>query len=407
MKNNYKKDFPIFANRPKLIYLDSAATTQKPQIVIDAVTNFYTQYNSNVHRGVYDLSFEATEIYEGARQKIANFIGAKGRSEIIFTGNTTEAINLVALGYAKKNLTKGDIVVLSEMEHHSNIVPWINLKEELGIKIFYLTAEGFKLNYETLLHSNLDFKKIKIISLTHASNVLGTINPLEEIIPLFKKKCINAKFLVDAAQSVAHIKVDVQKLGCDFLAFSAHKMYGPSGVGALWIKRELLEEMEPVFRGGHMIEEVTKEKVTFAPPPEKFEAGTGRLEAVAGFGAAVDYINSIGFKNIAKFDQALTEYGLKKLNAIKGIELYGSKDMKNKLPIFAFNVLGVHPHDVSEILNRAQICVRAGHHCAQILLQALGVSSSLRASFSIYNSTSDIDQLVKGLEEVKRIFKIK
>lgn len=405
MKKKFKQDFPIFTNRPKLIYLDSAATTQKPQVVIDAVTNFYTKYNSNIHRGVYDLSFEASEIYEGARKKIADFINAKDPSEIIFTGNTTEAINLVALGYAKKNLEKGDIVVLTEMEHHSNIVPWLRLKEEIGIKIFYLSIDkDFRLDYKALFRANLNLKKVKIISLTHTSNVLGTINPLEEIIPILKKKCTNAKFLIDAAQSIAHIKIDVQKLDCDFMAFSAHKMYGPSGIGALWAKQELLKKMEPVFSGGNMIEEVDKEKATFALPPQKFEAGTGRLEAVAGFGAAIDYINSIGFKIIERLDQELTEYGIKTFNKIKGLELYGSKKSKNRLPIFAFNIPGVHPHDVSEILNRNQICVRAGHHCAQVLLQTLNIPSTLRASFSIYNSTSDIDKLVKGIEDTKKIF---
>lgn len=407
MKDNLKKDFPIFTNRPKLIYLDNAATTQKPQQVIDAVINFYTEYNSNVHRGVYDLSFEATEIYDGARKKIADFINAKNSSEIVFTGNTTEAINLVSLGYARKNLKKDDIVVLTEMEHHSNIVPWIRLKKEIGIKIFYLPIDrDFRLDYKALFRGNLNLKKVKIISLTHASNVLGTINPLEEIIPILKKKCINAKFLIDSAQSIAHIKIDVQKLGCDFMAFSAHKMYGPSGVGALWAKQELLEEIEPIFSGGNMIEAVTKEKATFTSPPEKFEAGTGKLEAVTGFGAAVDYINSIGFKNIGLLDQELTKYGIREFNKIKNIEFYGSKESKNRLPIFAFNISGIHPHDVSEILNRRKICVRTGHHCAQILLQTLNTSSTLRASFSIYNSTEDIDQLMKGIEVVKKIFKI-
>jgi len=407
MKNNFKKDFPIFTNRPSLIYLDNAATTQKPKVVIEAVINFYTKYNSNVHRGVYDLSFKATEIYEGTRAKVADFINAKNPSEIVFTGNATEAINLVVWGYAKKNLKRGDIVVLTEMEHNSNIVPWIRLKEKFGIEIFYLPVnKDFELGYEALSKANLDIKKVKIISLTHASNVLGTINPLEKIIPVLKKKCVNAKFIVDAAQSISHVRVDVQKLDCDFLVFSGHKMYGPSGIGVLWAKQELLEQMEPIFSGGNMIEEVTKEKATFSPSPAKFEAGTGRLEAVAGLGAATDYINSIGFKNIARLDKELTEYGLKTLNKIKGIKIYGSNKSKNRLPIFAFNLSGLHPHDVSEILNRSKICVRAGHHCAHVLLQALNTPGTLRASLSIYNSAKDIDKLVKGLEETKRIFKI-
>jgi cysteine desulfurase/selenocysteine lyase len=407
MKNNFKKDFPIFKNHPKLTYLDNAATTQKPKLVIDAVTNFYSNYNSNVHRGVYDLSFKATEIYEGVRVKVANFINAKDSAEIVFTGNTTEAINLVAWGYAKKNLKRGDVVILSEMEHNSNIVPWIRLKEEFGIKIFYLPIDkNFELDYEALFNAGLDLKKVKIISLTQASNVLGTINPLEKIIPVLKKKCSNAKFLIDAAQSVVHIKVDVQKLGCDFLVFSAHKIYGPSGIGVLWAKQELLEEMEPIFSGGNMVEKVTKEKAIFAPPPAKFEAGTGKMEAVAGLGAAIDYINSIGFKKIISLDQELTEYGLKTLNKIKGIQIYGSNKSKNRLPIFTFNILRLHPHDVSEILNRNQICVRAGHHCTHVLHQALGISGTLRASLSVYNSTKDIDELAKGIEEAKNIFKV-
>jgi len=386
--------------------LDNAATTQKPKVVIGSVTDFYTKYNSNVHRGVYDLSFIATKIYEGTRVKAAKFINAKDPAEIIFSGNATEAINLVVWGYAKKNLKRGDIVVLSEMEHNSNIVPWIRLKEKLGIKIFYLPVnKDFELDYESLFKAKLKFKKVKIISLTQASNVLGTINPLEKIIPVLKKKCVNAKFLVDAAQAVAHLRVDVQKLGCDFLVFSGHKMYGPSGIGVLWGKQKLLEEMEPIFSGGNMVEHVTKEKAIFAPAPTKFEAGTGKLEAVAGLGAAIDYINSVGLKTIAGLDKELTEYGLKALNKIKGIKIYGSNKSKNRLPIFAFNIPGLHPHDVSEILNRSQICVRAGHHCAHILLQTLNTPSTLRASLSIYNSTEDIDKLVKGLEEAKRIFK--
>jgi cysteine desulfurase / selenocysteine lyase len=403
---NYKRDFPIFVSRPKLIYLDSAATTQKPKAVIDAVANFYTKHNSNVHRGVYDLSFEATEIYEGARAKIANFINASDPSEILFTGNTTEAINLVTWGYARRILKNGDIVVLSEMEHHSNIVPWIRLKNEIGIKLFYLPIDkDFRLDYKALLNSKINLKKVKIISLTHASNVLGTVNPLEEIIPILKKNCVNAKFIIDAAQSLAHMEVDVQKLDCDFLAFSAHKMYGPSGVGALWVKKELLQVLEPLFSGGGMIQTVTKDEVTFADPPERFEAGTGRMEAVAGFGAAVDYINSIGFKNIAKLDRDLTEYGLQVFSKFKNVQLYGSKNAKDRLPIFAFNITSIHPHDVSEILNRNQICVRAGHHCAQVLLTVLDTPSTLRASLSVYNSKKDIDELVKGIEEAKKVFK--
>lgn len=402
-----KNDFPIFTTHKNLVYLDSAATAQKPKQVIAAVQNFYTKYNSNVHRGIYDLSVEATEIYEGTRQKVADFINADDSSQIIFTGNTTESLNLVAIGYAQKRLKRGDIVVLSEMEHHSNIVPWQRLKEEIGFKIFFLPMDkDFRLNYKALFSAGLNLKKVKIISLTHASNVLGTINPIAEIVPILKKKCPFAKIVIDAAQSIPHLQVNVQKMDCDFLAFSAHKMYGPSGVGVLWVKNELLQSLEPIFSGGHMIETVTKEKATFSPPPQRFEAGTGRLEAVAGLGAAIDYMNALGIEKISKYEKELTRYCLRLFKKTKNVTLYGSKSPKDRLPVFAFNIANIHPHDVGEILNRRQICVRTGHHCAQVLHKVLKASSTVRASFAIYNTKKDADKLFKGIEEVKRIFKV-
>jgi len=403
----YKKDFPIFKNNKGLIYLDSAATSQKPQIVIDAVNDFYTKYNSNVHRGLYDLSQKAETLYEETRNKIAKFINAKSDEEVIFTGNTTEGINLIATGYFKKYLKADDIIVLSEMEHHSNIVPWLRLKENLGIKIIYISmTKDFCLDYEAFLKTKINFKKVKLISLTQASNVLGTINPLEKIIPVLKKKCTNAKILIDAAQSIPHLKIDVINLKCDFLTFSSHKMFGPSGVGVLWTKQELLKNTDPLFLGGHMISFVTKDAVTFAQAPQKFEAGTGKLEAVVGLGAAIDYINAIGIKNVQKYEERLTKYALLHLPKIKNLTTYGPSIYTNRLPVFSFNIGNIHPHDVSEILNRKNICVRAGHHCCQILMDTLSVPATVRASLSIYNTTGDIDKLIEGIKKVEKIFKI-
>jgi cysteine desulfurase / selenocysteine lyase len=402
----YKKDFPIFQKHKKLVYLDSAATTQKPRQVIDAVIDFYKENNSNVARGLYDLSLNAQELYENSRKKIADFINAGNSSEIVFTGNATEAINLAAFGYFEKNLKKGDYIILSEMEHHSNIVPWIRLKDKLGIKLIYIPVTAdFEIDYKWFLAQNIEPKKIKLISLTHASNVLGTINPLEEIIPIYKKKFVNAKILIDAAQSIAHIKIDVKKLNCDFLALSSHKMYGPSGVGVLYAKEEILEKMDPIFFGGHMIISVTKNKANFKNAPEKFEAGTGRLEAVVGMGAAVDYLRSLDIKSIQKYEHSLTEHALKELLNIKDIQFYGNTSAKHRLPIFSFNITGVHPHDGSEILNRYNIDTRAGHHCAQVLMDSLGIFGTVRVSLALYNTKEDIDQLVFGINQVKKILK--
>ncbi|MGE5041943.1 MAG: aminotransferase class V-fold PLP-dependent enzyme, partial [Candidatus Levyibacteriota bacterium] len=321
---NIKKDFPIFKTHPKLVYLDSASTSQKPHIVIDAVSNFYIKSNSNVHRGIYDLSQEATDIYEGVRKKVADLIHAKP-GEIIFTGNTTEGINLAVFGYFKKHLKKGDIVILSEMEHHSNIVPWLMLKEQIGIKTIFLPlSPDFSLDYARILDSNINFKKIKAISLTYASNVLGTVNPLEKIIKAFRKKNPQMKILVDAAQSISHLKTDVKKIDADFLAFSSHKMFGPAGLGVLYVKEELLGETDPLFYGGHMITEVTKNKASFSTTVARFEAGTGRLESVAGLGAAIEYINKLGFEKIANRDNGLTSYAFGELSKLDFLQLYST-----------------------------------------------------------------------------------
>ena len=405
-----KKYFPIFKrqiNGKEIIYLDSASTSQKPQQVIDTIVDFYSKYNSNVHRGIYTLSEEATALYEGAREKVAKFLGVGDSSEIIFTGNTNEAINLVAQGWVKKNLKAGDIVVLSEMEHHANIVPYLRLKQEIGIELFFIPMdEDYRLDYKKLLENNLDLSRVKFIALTHASNVLGTINPIGEIIKFLKENNIDAKVLIDGAQAVPHFKVDVLNLGCDFYAFSSHKVLGPSGVGVLWGKKELLLEMDPLFVGSHMISKVSKEKVVYADLPFKFEVGTGKLEGVVGLGAAIDYLNSLGLENILNHERQLVEYGLKKLAEVKGLTLYGPKNLENRLAIFSFNLKGVHAHDVAQILDREGICVRSGHHCAQVLMDVCKVPATVRASFYLYNSTEEIDKLINSLEKVKQVFKM-
>jgi cysteine desulfurase/selenocysteine lyase len=402
---NVKKDFPIFTNHPDLVYLDSAATSQKPRSVIDAVKDFYEKNNANIHRAVYDLSQQATDAFETARKKTADFIGAKDASEIIFTSGATEAINLVARGWARKFLQKGDVIVTSEMEHHSNIVPWLELRKEIGIEIIFLPiTKNYRLDYKVL--DKKAGTKIKLFALTHASNVLGTINPLETIIPYFRKKAPNAKILIDAAQSVPHFPVDVSKLDADFLAFSSHKMLGPSGVGVLYAKKELLEAMDPMNFGGHMIKKVTKEFATWADIPDKFEAGTRNIEGAIGLGAAIDYLQKVGMKNVEKHEQELTEYALKKFNKIGNFKLFGPKDPTKRLAVFAFAVGNVHTHDAAEILNRSNVAVRSGHHCAQLLLEYFDVMGTSRASLYLYNTKEDIDKLVAGIEEVKKTFRI-
>ncbi|KKR29745.1 MAG: Cysteine desulfurase [Candidatus Woesebacteria bacterium GW2011_GWA1_39_8] len=404
---NRKKDFPIFVTYPKLVYLDSASTSQKPRAVIDAVTDFYTKYNSNVDRGIYDLSEKATAVFENSRAKVAKFIGAPHPEEIIFTANASEALNLVAYGYAKKFLKKGDTVVTTEMEHHSNFVPWLRLKDEIDINLVFLPINNnYDLDYEKTLTFEISKNKIKIVCLTHASNVLGTVNPVAKIVKFLKKNDIAAKVLVDGAQAVPHLPVDVQKLGCDFYVFSSHKMLGPSGVGVLWAKKELLKHMDPLMVGSHMIATVSKKKATWAEIPAIFETGTGRLEAVAGLGAAIDYLTKLGMKNIETYEKTLTNYALQKLTKIAGVKIFGKTTPKDRLGVLSFAIGNVHPHDVGEILNRHHIAIRAGQHCAQPLMQVLGVNGTARASLYIYNTKADIDKLAEGIMEVKRIFNI-
>ncbi len=417
----FKNDFPIFTNNPDLIYLDSAATSQKPQSVIDAVSAFYANTNANVHRGIYTLSQEATVAYEAVREKVTHFIGAYGANEIVFTSNASAAINYVAYGWAKKFLQKDDVIVLSEMEHHSNIVPWLRLRDEIGVKLVYLPiTKDYRLDYQSLISSlrgggllrsarndkTIAADRIKLVALTQASNVLGTINPIEEIISYYKSEGIKATFLVDAAQSIPHLKLDVQQLDADFLVFSSHKMLGPSGIGVLWAKEQLLAEMEPLFVGSHMIKTVSKEKAVWQSGPQKFETGTGSLEGVVGLGAAIDYLQMIGMEKVMTFEKELTRYALEKLLTQPKLKLFGPNEASDRLGVFSFAIADIHPHDTAEILNRNYIAIRSGHHCAQPLMDRLGVVGTARASLYLYNTKEDVDKLVEGIGEVRKTFGI-
>ncbi len=399
-----RKDFPILdretANGKRVIYLDSTATSQKPVQVIEAMNDYYRRSNANIHRGVHTLAEEATTMYEGARERIAKFINASSAREIIYTRNTTESINLVAYSWARANLKAGDLVVLTEMEHHSNLVPWHMLQAERGIELDFIpvTEEGLlDLDaYKTLLH-----RTPKLVSFTHMSNVLGTINPAAEIIKL--AHAAGAVVLVDGAQSVPHLAMDVQALDADFYAFSAHKMCGPTGIGILYGKSALLEAMPPFLGGGDMIKEVKLRSFRPNTLPHKFEAGTPAIAEAVGFGAAVDYLTQVGMKDIAAHEHAITEYALDRLEEIPGVKLFGpSADKKGG--VAAFTLEGVHPHDVAQILDQDGIAVRAGHHCAQPLHEKFGIPATSRASFYLYSTKDEVDMLVKGLYKVKEMF---
>ena len=402
--NQVRNDFPIFQRetRPgtRLVYLDSTATSQKPKAVIDAMDSYYRRSNANIHRGVHLLAEEATSLYEEARVKIARFINAPSAHQIIYTRNTTESINLVAYSWGRANLNAGDLVILTEMEHHSNLVPWQILQAERGIELDFIpvTEDGLlDLDaYKTLLARNP-----KLVAFTHMSNVLGTINPATEIIRLAHEA--GAVTLVDAAQSVPHLKVNVQALDADFLAFSAHKMCGPTGIGALYGKLDLLEAMPPFLGGGDMIKEVKLRSFRTNALPYKFEAGTPAIAESVGFGAAVDYLSSLGMEVIAAHEHEITEYALERLEEIPGVKLVGPRADK-KGGVAAFTLEGVHPHDVAQILDQDGIAIRAGHHCAQPLHEKFGLPATSRASFYLYNTKEEVDLLVNGIYKVKEIF---
>lgn len=399
-----RNDFPILQRKTHdsvpLVYLDSTATSQKPLAVIEAMNEYYRRSNANIHRGVHTLAEEATAMYEEAREKIAKFINAASAKQIIYTRNATESINLVAYSWARANLKAGDLVILTEMEHHSNLVPWQMLQAERGIELdfIHVTEDGLLDldSYKTLLS-----RTPKLVAFTHMSNVLGTINPAADIIRMAHE--VGAITMVDAAQSVPHLTVDVQALDADFLAFSAHKMCGPTGIGALYGKTELLESMPPFLGGGDMIKEVKLRSFRPNTLPHKFEAGTPAIAEAVGFGAAVGYLTKVGMDNIAAHEHEITEYALERLEEIPGVKLFGpSADKKGGVAAFTFD--GVHPHDIAQILDRDGIAIRAGHHCAQPLHEKFGIPATSRASFYLYNTKEEVDLLVNGIYKVKEMF---
>lgn len=399
--NDIKKDFPLLMEK-KIAYLDSGATTQKPVQVIKAIEEFYDKYNANPHRGAYTLSVEATEVYENTRTKIAQFINAKHREEIIFTKNATESLNLIAYSYGMDNVNKGDEVVISIMEHHSNLVPWQKVikAKEAELKYMYINAQ-FELSDEEIESKITD--KTKIVGIAHVSNVLGTINNVKKIIKYAHKK--GAIVILDASQSIPHMQIDVQELDCDFLVFSGHKMLAPLGIGVLYGKKEILNNMTPFLMGGDMIEYVYEQETTFAPLPNKFEAGTQNVEGVIGLGAAIDYIQNIGYENIQQIEKEVLDYAIDRLSKLDYLDLYVTPNKDKHSGVISFNMKNVHPHDVASILDSYNVCVRSGNHCAQPLMRFLGIDSTCRVSFYIYNTKEDVDMLVEGLEKAHNMFK--
>jgi cysteine desulfurase / selenocysteine lyase len=400
-----RHDFPILRreiNGHPLVYLDSASTSQKPDVVIDAVSDYYREYNANVHRGIYTIGEEATAAYEAARTKVAGFINAPDRHEVVFTRNATEAINLVSYSWGRRNIGRSDTIVLTEMEHHANLVPWQLLVQEKDgdLEFIPITDDGLlRLDvFEVLLRL-----KPKLVAFTHVSNTLGTINPVRQMVEL--AHAAGALVLIDGAQAVPHLPVDVQELGCDFYAFSGHKMLGPMGSGALWARRELLEGMPPFLSGGEMIREVHLRRSDFNDIPWKFEAGTPAVGDAIGLGVAVDYFDAIGMDAVRRHERELVAYALETLaRDVPGIELYGPMDPDLRGGVIPFNLPGIHAHDVAQVLDRSGVAVRAGHHCTMPLHERLDLAATARASFSVYSTTEDIDALVAGLAEVRRVF---
>ena len=405
-----KKDFPIFERKVRggnsLIYLDSGATSQKPNSVIEAESNFYRTVNAAVHRGAHLLAEEASEAYESAREKVAAFIGAIS-NEVIFTKSATESLNIIAYSFgnpdSRINIKAGDQIVVTEMEHHANLIPWQQLAKRTGAELRWLsvTADG------RIDLTNLDqiiTKKTKIVAITHQSNVLGSILPVETIVKA--SHAVGALVVLDACQSAPHFALDVKKLDIDFLAFSGHKTLGPTGIGVLWGKYDLLEKLEPSLFGGSMVDSVTMESATWAATPRKFEAGVPNMAQAVGLSAAIDYLNQIGMHNIAQHEQDLTSYLLKGIIGISGVKLIGPVDMKDRGGVVSFTVDGVHPHDVGQVLDQYGIAVRTGHHCAWPLMRKLNLVGTTRASLYLYNSKSDVDSLLESIEKVKSYFKV-
>ena len=400
--NRIRADFPILSQEvhgKPLTFLDNGASAQKPRQVIDAMRSVYETEYANVHRGAYQLSERATERYEGARDIVQRFLNAKSRQEIVFAKNVTEVINLVAYSYARCVLEPGDEVIITDMEHHSNIVPWQLMRDERGLVLKYVSCtDDGEFRIEDL--AKLITPKTKLISLTHVSNVMGTVVPIKEVAKLAHEH--GAKLMVDGAQAVMHMPVDVQDLDCDFYAFTGHKIYGPSGIGVLYGKAELLDAMPPFLGGGDMILSVTMEKSTWAALPAKFEAGTPPIAQAIGLGAALEYVSGIGLEGIAAHEIDLLNYATQQLSSIDGLRIIGTAP--NKTSVISFTMDGAHPHDISTIIDQAGVCVRAGHHCAQPLMERMGVPATTRASFGMYNTREEADTLVAALGRVREIF---
>ena len=405
---NIRKDFPILQRKvhtgKPLVYFDNAATSQKPIQVIDAIRDYYLNYNSNIHRAVHQLAEESTAAFELTRDKVAKFINAKNREEVVFVRGTTEAINLIAYSWGRQNVQKDDIIVTTEYEHHSNIVPWQLLAKEKGAKLQYIGVDDKGELILDQLDEYLDTGRVKLVTVSHMSNVLGTISPVEDMITKCHKKGV--KVLLDAAQSVPHMKADVQKLNCDFFVFSAHKMLGPTGVGVLWARREILDSMPPFHGGGDMIREVHKYETTWNDLPFKFEAGTPNIADVIGFSAAIDYLNAIGMDKVREHEVELTKYALDKISAVKGIILYGTPDMSKRGGVISFNLGDIHPHDLATIIDEDGVAIRSGHHCAQVLMERLEVAATSRASFYIYNTKDEVDVFIRSLNRARELFRI-
>ena len=397
---NIRTQFPIFKAHLDLVYLDSASTTQKPQSVIDAEMAFYQNFNANVHRGIYPLAAKATQAYEAVREQVRDFLNAPSVRNIIFTSGTTDAINLVATSFAAERVGEGDEIVITAMEHHANLIPWqqVCLKNKGKLIVIPINTEGV---LSVSDFGNVISERTKLVAVTHISNTLGTVNPIEDIIKIAHKKGVPV--LLDVAQSVASYVLDVQKLDVDFLAFSGHKLFGPTGVGVLYGKEQLLNDMTPYRFGGEMIRDVTFERTLFAPIPQKFEAGTPNMAGVMGLGAAINFVESMGREAIKKNTDKLLEYATTELLKLEGLEIIGQA--KEKSAIISFILRGCHPHDVATILGKQGVCIRAGHHCTQPIMDFYDISGTVRASFSIYNTYEDIDRLVEGLKKVVLIFK--
>ncbi len=403
-----RKDFPILKHRmngKSLVYLDSAATSQKPKQVISAINEYYTKYNANIHRGIYKISEQATAKYIESKQKVASFINAPAMEQIIYTRNTTESLNIVALSLGEKYIGPSEHILISDLEHHSNIVPWQLISKKRGATLKYAPINQEKTGIDMDRMLEQIEKEPAIVSITHASNVLGTISDVKRISKAAHEH--GAIVVIDAAQSVPHIPIDVKQIDADFVAFSSHKMLGPSGVGVLYAKESYLEEMEPVFSGGDMIHTVTHQTYSWNALPWKFEAGTPNIEGAIGFGAAIDYLNNIGMQNIEQYSKNLTTYAIERLSNMRGVHIYGHLNKPDeRIGVISFEIDGVHPHDIAQVFDSEGIAIRAGHHCAMPLItESLGKSALARMSFYIYNTQKDIDRAVKAIKKAQRIFK--